>query len=316
MAGSRLVFVPVPASGGLLIVLFRLALVGLRLVVRRASVRGFIVRLVRSWPRRVSTAVMGYRGILMGGHDLMIAASGIGTMRAGVATPVARTFPMILSLISRAAAMHGAAAVELAWSPRGGYFRPAVVYGSELGTFIVSPRLVVPLQGSGLDVAVVFSRQFARRRARANSASPAVVTHAVHGEVVGNRPVVNVGDVRTAEIVHRAVIEEIPAPPLTTDKAPARVAKAVVDAAIEAHMRSPITRVEDEGGSAPTPVARSPQQARLGRHYPGAGNPEVASIGVICPVAGRPHIAGRRARRLRINWDGRRSDAHGNPNGD
>jgi len=96
-------------------------------------------------------------------------------------------------------------------------------------------------------------------------------------------------------VIRKAVAN--PAPSAKTD---ATVTESIVHAAIETDVRPPITSVEDEGATAPAPVARRPQQTKLRRPNPHTRNPVVPRI-TIRPIAGVPEIAVSRANRLRIN---------------
>ena len=103
---------------------------------------------------------------------------------------------------------------------------------------------------------------------------------------------VDIGHMDAAEVRHGAVISEYSAPPLAADEADAAVAEAVVNAAVEADMRSPVAGVPSVHAARIAPVARGPQKTGAGRLHPDARNPEVARI-AIRPVAGRPEVARR-----------------------
>jgi hypothetical protein len=75
-------------------------------------------------------------------------------------------------------------------------------------------------------------------------------------------------------------------------------------------VRTPVTDMPDERGSAPTPVTWCPQQPGGRRDYPGSWNPEVTTVRVIRPIAWGPDVAGCRANRLRVDRNGRRSDSN------
>ena len=93
----------------------------------------------------------------------------------------------------------------------------------------------------------------------------------------------------------------------------AGVAVAVVDAAVEADVRSPEAAVKDVDAVEEAPVTGGPKGAVEGRSAPCAGHPVVADGGV-CPVAGGPEIVrrggfgllvdGKRRRRLVGLFDG------------
>src|SRR5271156_4911928 len=133
---------------------------------------------------------------------------------------------------------------------------------------------------------------FCRGRARRNSTAATVVADVVHPRFVDYGLAVNIGNVYAAYVIHRGVVVEASVVPISASVAHTTVAEAVVDAAVKADGLAPVAFIPGEGIAAPTPIARSPEQARFRRLDPGARHPEVAFI-AIPPVAGRPHIADR-----------------------
>src|SRR6202035_5244845 len=113
----------------------------------------------------------------------------------------------------------------------------------------------------------------------------------------------------TVHVHHGGVVGEVAALPTSALKALAAIAKAVVHAAVEADVRSPVAGVEEEGATAPAPVAGSPEQDDAGRLHPDARNPVVA-VGAVRPVAGSPEIAVAGAERLGVDGQWRRRDAN------
>ena len=105
---------------------------------------------------------------------------------------------------------------------------------------------------------IVFRGQLVRGGMRLDAAR-AVEGHVVH--VVDDGPVVYVGDVNAAHIHGRTVIEIGTAAPVTAFKSNTTIAEAVIHAAVKADMRPPIAAVPGVDTTAPTPVARRPQQA-------------------------------------------------------
>jgi hypothetical protein len=256
----------------------------------------------------------------VGRHDLMSpATTGIGCVTARITTRVAGIISAVVirsvDWTACAARLHHAGASELTGSARGSHRGAAMVLGSKLRAVIVRCHFVLLLQASGSNVPVVLRGEFAGGWADVQSTCAPIVADAIHGEVVHHRAVVNVGEVPSTEIVHRPVIEESSAPPFAAYKAHAIVAEPVVDPTVEANVRSPIARMKDKGRSTPTPIPGGPQETHLRGHHPSAGNPIVAVYRIIGPITRRPHVPRRRANRLRINWDGRRSDAHRNAYG-
>ena len=174
----------------------------------------------------------------------------------------------------------------------------------------VRRSLVLPLHGSGFHAVVVFCREFTRGWASAESARTAIVANTIHRVVVHHGTVVNVGDIRHIDAGYGPVIEELSAPPFAPLKAPSVVTKAIIDAAVEANVRAPVTRMPEERASTPAPIAWRPEHARLRRHHPRARNPVVSVVGIVSPVTRRPHEARAWTHRLLIHRQRRRT----NPN--
>ncbi len=129
-----------------------------------------------------------------------------------------------------------------------------------------------------------------RSRTRTDSTGAAVIAHMVHGGGVDYGlavDIVNYGDVH---VIHRGVVAEVSVIPISAAVAGAAVAVAVVHAAVEADLCAPIAAIPGVSIAAPTPIARSPEQACFRRLHPCTRNPEVAFIAV-GPVAGRPQVA-------------------------
>ena len=108
---------------------------------------------------------------------------------------------------------------------------------------------------------VVFRSQLVSGRMRPDTTG-AVERHVA--DVVMNGPVVDVGDMHTAHVHGRAVIEKCTAAPVTALESNTTITEAVVHTAVEANMRTPVAAVPEIDATAPTPVARRPQQSGLG----------------------------------------------------
>lgn len=102
-------------------------------------------------------------------------------------------------------------------------------------------------------------------------------------------------------VIHPSVIEEVAAVPAAAEVAGAGVAESVVDAAVEADFRAPVSGVPEIGAVGPAPVAGRPEKTYLGRFHPRARDPEISSVVAIAPVARRPDIAIAGANGLRVN---------------
>src|SRR5208282_4820781 len=86
-----------------------------------------------------------------------------------------------------------------------------------------------------------------------------VIADVVHCRFVDYGLAVDIGDVRDVHIIYRAVVEEGSVVPISTLIPDTAVAKAVVDAAVEADTLAPVAFVPGKGIAAPRPIAGSPQ---------------------------------------------------------
>ena len=84
---------------------------------------------------------------------------------------------------------------------------------------------MLPLDGCGFHVPLMFRHDFLAPRTCAHSALTAIVAHAMFREIVGHAAVVDVGNVLPADIVHGPVVIELAASPLSPDKTDAGVAE-------------------------------------------------------------------------------------------
>ena len=154
---------------------------------------------------------------------------------------------------------------------------------------------------------LIRGRLFLRGWASGNSTRASVVAYVVHCDVVDDRPVV---DIRDMDVAHGLVIEDATAPPLSAKKPDTDVAEAVVYAAVESDVGTPITLVKSKQAVAPAPIARSPEETRLRRQYPRTGHPKVSVSGV-SPISGGPNVAITRAKGLFVYRERRRGDPDG-----
>src|SRR5208283_3981819 len=115
-----------------------------------------------------------------------------------------------------------------------------------------------------------------RRRAPLDAARSAVVTDTIDGDVVvDHRLVVHVVNVDDIDIGHGAVVKEVSAVPASACETHAEIAEAVVDAAIEADMWSPVSFMEEEPAAFPSPPGRGPQETDFRGQNPGSRNPVI-----------------------------------------
>src|SRR5476651_1981237 len=138
-------------------------------------------------------------------------------------------------------------------------------------------------------------------------AGAAVVAHSIHRDVIDDRLVVDVGDVRIADIGHRPVVIETVALPITPLVAAAAVPVTVIHAAIESDLRTPVAYIPYENATPIAPVARSPKVTRLRSENPCARHPVIILI-VIAPgpIPRSPQVSLRRNGRLLIDRQLRR----------
>src|SRR5579864_1535271 len=115
-----------------------------------------------------------------------------------------------------------------------------------------------------------------------------------------HRSVINIGHVGDAAVGDGAVVVEVSSVPLPAGKSHAGITESVINSAIEANVRPPVSRVPDIESPAPSPITWRPQHADR-RHHPGTRNPVVAVVVVPSPVARRPEIAWAGADGLRVN---------------
>src|SRR2546425_7002082 len=135
------------------------------------------------------------------------------------------------------------------------------------------------------EMSLTRERLLLARRTRADATVAAVVADAVHGGAVDHGGVVNIVNGGDVHIRHRAVVEKPAAFPASAVVAVAEVSEAVVDAAVETDLRTPITFIENKSVAEPGPVTGGPVVADSRGAHPGAGHPVVvAEIVVVGPV--------------------------------
>jgi hypothetical protein len=126
---------------------------------------------------------------------------------------------------------------------------------------------------------------------------------------------VDIVNVRDTDVVHGAVVEEGSIIPIAALVALATVTEAIVDAAIETDLRSPVAVVKRVSAIIPAPVAGGPKQASFGRFYPRARHPVIAFVAV-GPIARRPDVALSRNNRLRVDGESGGSNVDGKADAD
>ncbi len=202
-----------------------------------------------------------------------------------------------------------AGTVEGRWFSSCGHLRPAVVHRRPLGAVGARHLLMPGLHLRGSDVAPAHGGFLSGIGARVDSPIATVIGDAIHGDMVHYRSAVNIVNAAYIHAIDVPVVIKITTAPVAAFIAVAVVAVTVIDPAIEAYLRTPISGMPEEGRAAPSPVARRPQKADLGGQHPRSGYPEIAFI-TIRPVTWSPNVARPRAPRLLVHRQRRRRDRH------
>jgi len=242
------------------------------------------------------------------GFAAVIFSAPITRVRGAVSVVVSATVSDSTAIIT--------AAMEIAGARSGGDFRATVVDGSQEAAISASSfEMAVLFCGHG-DMALVFGAALVAIDLGADAAGTAVEADARDVTLIYDDAlfvdVVNHGHVHIGD---GAVVEVEASAPVAAQEANTGIAKAIVNAAVEADPWSPVAGVPKIGTLGKSPVARSPEQAGFRGEYPCAGNPEI-TVGAVGPIARRPYVIRARAERLRVNGECRGPDAdrsaHGN----
>src|SRR6202163_1930201 len=124
-----------------------------------------------------------------------------------------------------------------------------------------------------------------------------------------NRLVVDVRYVGDVDVGDAAVVKEPVALPIPAEKSRAGITKAIINAAVETDVWSPIAAIPNVEAVIPAPVAGSPKQSDGSKH-PRARNPVVAIVVIPSPVARRPDVALSWTQGLNINRQCRGTDSN------
>ena len=107
-------------------------------------------------------------------------------------------------------------------------------------------------------MAAAFSGFFPWRGTRLYPTMTSVEADAIHVNVARFLVVYVAGDVRV-DVAHCAIVKEPSVIPASSYKSEAEIAKAVIDPAVEANLRAPVTLVPEEGITTPAPITRGPE---------------------------------------------------------
>src|ERR1035437_1343611 len=135
------------------------------------------------------------------------------------------------------------------------------------------------------------------------------------GFAVDHSGVVNVVNFIHVHVVHGTVVEKVVVVPTPAFVTLTEITEAVIDSAIEAHVRPPIAVIENKSVAAPTPIGWSPQETDFRRHHPSSRHPVViVDVVIVGPVARGPEITVAWTKRLLIDRQCGRADPNGHAN--
>jgi hypothetical protein len=203
---------------------------------------------------------------------------------------------------------HCSATFKFARFIRGSDRRLAVVRGSAQFRVATRSLYMFCLRGYGRDMPLMCGSFFLRSGARVDAAASAIEANAgnvcfVHSRVIH---IVNNVDVY---VEHRAVIEEVSVIPAPAFETVAKVTEAIVDPAVETHLRTPVTIIENVPAVSPTPIAGGPEKTYFRSQHPSSWHPEITVIAV-SPVSGGPEVAVAGTYWLFVNRQLGRSDGY------
>jgi hypothetical protein len=137
--------------------------------------------------------------------------------------------------------------------------RRLTVIGRRAERRVTARRLeMLGLGGGRLNMFFMFGCFLFTRWPRGDAAVATIEACAVYGGIIHHIFTIDVGDVRSTEIIDRAVIGKCPVVPVAAEKPDAVIAESVIDAAVETDMRSPIAGMERVDAVVPTPPGRRP----------------------------------------------------------
>jgi hypothetical protein len=160
------------------------------------------------------------------------------------------------------------------------------------------------LSAHGRDPRIMHHGQLLWRGPRLNSAAPAVVADPI-AAVVWHLVVVDIVNDVDVNVRYRPVVAKPALIPIGAIIPAAGISIAVIDAAIVADVRTPITRVPMVVPVVETPPGRRPECIYVRGHHPRSRNPIITGVR-IAPVTGRPNVIVARSGRLTVLGEGRR----------
>jgi hypothetical protein len=137
-----------------------------------------------------------------------------------------------------------------------------VIVTSEQAWVCAGRLLVLCLSWRGCSMLLIRRRLFLSGRPSSYASAAAVEADTGDIRSVDDyRFVIDVGDVDGAEIVDSSIVGEDAVIPISALVAYATIAETIVDAAVKADVRTPVTCVPNIKPVSPTPVARRPKQS-------------------------------------------------------
>ena len=211
---------------------------------------------------------------------------------------------------SRLPGCHHSMAFEVPGLRSGSDGRPAMVYRGQQCVVPGCCVFVMRLFGGRYGMPLAHGSLFGVIWPHNETARAAVVANPIHGDVIDDSPV-DVGRVNDGgvDVGHCGVVGKDPVIPVSADVIDTPVTVAIVNPAVEAYVRTPVSGMPEIRAALITPITRRPQKPDGRGFDPRAGHPIVA-IRAISPIAGRPDLARTGANRLRIDRQDRRADVH------
>ncbi len=175
------------------------------------------------------------------------------------------------------------------WPRSGDHCGSTLVDVVELGAVLGGCALVLDLRRHGRSAWTTEGCDLRGLRTDSDAAVASVIGDA--GAVVDDDgAVIDVSDV-DVHAIDRAVVVEVVSVPVAAVIAVAGVSEAVVDASVEADVKTPVAVVEAPAAVIPTPVTGGPESTIVGGSTPGSWNPVITG-GRPVPVARGPDVIG------------------------
>src|SRR6202046_5580003 len=183
-----------------------------------------------------------------------------------------------------------------------GYRRFTVVHGSKLASILRRRLPMLCLTGYSRRMLFVRECFFLCRGPPGYSARTVEARARRRIIIIDYRLAVDIVNYRYVYVAHRPVVEKTSTLPVPALEPHSAVSKTVINAAIEADMRSPIALVPPIPSVVPSPIPWSPQKTRSRRLYPRARHKIIITIvSAVSPVTVRPNIIVSGANRLDVH---------------